>query len=192
MKFRIGTTLAISGLIAVTICGAVITSGPRPTAEAASAGFTAIVDAALAKFGGIDAVEQRADEYDRAVSVSIPLAEAGLTEAAYRDLAAQGSNVVIPCESASTAGAEVNAILALAGGEATAVPCGGFNPDAPAVRVDFGPGTPIAASSLSTDEKARLTAAEFKDAGPCQGSNGLLSEAIATVGGSSWICGRTN
>lgn len=192
MNFRIGTTLAISGLVAVTICGAVVFGGPRPTVAAASAGLAAVVEDALAVLGGTDVATARAADYDRAVAVGIPLADAQLTEAEYRDFAAAGSNVVIPCEIGSATGAEVNAIFALTGGEATAVPCAGFNPDAPAVSVDFGESVAIAASSLTADEKSRLLAAGYDEVGPCDADNGRLSELLADAGGSSWICGRTS
>jgi hypothetical protein len=190
MTFRTGPALMIGGLTAVLLCGAILAAGPPPTAAAASAGFTAAFEGALARAGGNEAATERAAAFDAAVAAGVPLADAGLSEADYFDLAAQGSNVIVECHLASDAVAELNVILAMAE-MATQVPCGAFNPDAPAVEIGVAAAVPIAESGLSEEEQAQLIAAGYDAVGPCDGTSGVLSAELAAAGGSSWFCGST-
>ena len=131
MKLRsvlLVTSLVLSGTSVVTLHGYDFTASGAQLG-AATTQISSAFDTALAHQGGAEAVSRRNADFDAAVDAGVPLADAGLSDAEAADLWRQGSNVVIPCSTASRGAAEINSLLAQAGdGEASLLPCGGYNP----------------------------------------------------------------
>lgn len=186
-----GINIIGGAILSVLLTGGVLSQVPADLRVDSLHTAQSVLADAVRYLGGQSAVDQRLSDRDAAIAAGTSLADAGLTDQEFNDLAQQGANVVVDC--AGPAGnpsvAEVNAILAQAPG-ATLIGCGEYNPALPRVAIAEAVGTPIAESGLGAEEQAALVADGYTEVVPCAGAAGLLSAYLSDAGGTGWVCGQ--